>query len=320
MNLLTSAIRMDPEYGQLLEAVRKNFKDKPLPLLANGLCEGAAEAAMVSLIEDAKAFGSKTALIVCPEEKDCMRTKQTLARFGLRAAFYTARDLSFYGAGVTASHEYEHERLKVLSGLITGGYDAVLTTPDAALGYTIPPEHLKATSVHLDYGIPLDPKALAASLVAAGYARVDMVEGPGQFAMRGGIIDVCAPYGTYVDDEGELVEGSYPLRVELFGDEIDRMGLFDPESQRMTRAVDEADLLPARELLTDAEGLARAILGDVFADLDDLARSLVTEDYGDEAEGVALELVCIGSADSTALNLYEHVIVADLGSRGNPDC
>ena len=261
MNLLTSAIRIDPEYGQLLSALRKNLKDKPLPLLANGLCEGAVEAFLVSLVEDVclpnrdTKTEKRTALIICPEEKDCMRMKQTLCRFGLKAAFYTARDLSFYGAGVTASHEYEHERLKVLSGLITGGYDAVLSTPDAALGYTIPPDLLKATSVHLDYGVPLDPAKLASSLIGAGYTRVDMVEGPGQFAMRGGIIDVCAPYGTYIDDEGESLEGSHPLRVELFGDEIDRMGLFDPETQRMIRAIDEADLLPARELLTDEAGL-----------------------------------------------------------------
>ena len=117
MNLLTSAIRTDPEYGQLLSAVRRNFKDKPLPLLCNGLCEGASEAFIISLIEDTCLFNTatkttkKTALIVCSEEKDCVRMKQTLKRFGLKAAFYTARDLSCYGAGVTASHEYEHERL-----------------------------------------------------------------------------------------------------------------------------------------------------------------------------------------------------------------
>ncbi len=256
MTLLTSVIRSDPEYGQLLAAARRYVKDKPLPLLANGLCEGAAEAFIISLIEDLAQPAHATALLVCPEEKDCVRMRQTMERFGLRAAFYTARDLSFYGAGVTASHEYEHERLKVLSGLITGGYDAVITTPDAALGYTIPPGRLRATSVHLDYGVPVDPAALAGALVSAGYARVDMVEGPGQFALRGGIIDVCAPYGTYIDDEGVRVEGSYPLRVELFGEEIDRMGLFDPNTQRMTRAIDECDLLPARELLTDGAGLA----------------------------------------------------------------
>ena len=82
MNLLTSAIRTDPEYGQLLAAVRRNFKDKPLPLLANGLCEGAAEAFIMSLIEDTclTAGNRRTALIVCPEEKDCVRMKQTLTQ------------------------------------------------------------------------------------------------------------------------------------------------------------------------------------------------------------------------------------------------
>ena len=74
MNLLTSAIRTDPEYGQLLSAVRRNFKDKPLPLLANGLCEGASEAFIIALIEDTCLFNTatkttkKTALIVCSEE------------------------------------------------------------------------------------------------------------------------------------------------------------------------------------------------------------------------------------------------------------
>lgn len=266
MELLTSCIRADGEYGQLLTAVKAAFRDKPLPLLANGLCEGAAEAFAVSLIQDtctgAAWDGGKSrtgrrrcALMICPEEKDCVRMKQTLERFGLKAAFYTPRDLSFYN--VTASHEYEYERLRVLSGLAAGTLDAVLTTPDAALGYTVPPEVLGRASVRLDFHTPVDTAALAGRLVAAGYSRVELVEGAGQFAIRGDIVDVCAPFGTYIDDEGELHDGTHPLRVELFGDEIDRMGLFDPETQRMTCAIDEAELLPARELLTDDEGLAR---------------------------------------------------------------
>ena len=266
MNLLTSCIRADGEYGQLLAAVRKNFKDKPLPLLANGLCEGAVEAFLISLVEDvctaAAPDGGKDrqgrkrcALLICPEEKDCVRMRETMERFGLRAAFFTARDLSFYN--VTASHEYEHERLKVLSGLVSGGWDVVIATPDAALGYTIPPARLREASVHLDFDTPVDTTHLAARLVAAGYARVDLVEGPGQFALRGGIVDICAPYGAYLNDEGEVLDGSRPLRVELFGDEVDRMGLFDAETQRMTTDIRSADLLPAREVLTDGEGLAR---------------------------------------------------------------
>ena len=266
MNLLTSAIRADGEYAELLAAVRSGFKDKPLPLLANGLCEGAAEAFLVSLIEDVctpqspdggktREGRKRTSLIVCPEEKDCLRLLQTLEQFGLHAAFFTSRDLSFHD--VVASHEYEQARMKVLSGLVAGGLDAVVTTPDAAVGCTIPPDVLRSRSLHIDSDMSVDTGTLARQLVAAGYARVELVEGPGQFAIRGDIIDVCAPFGSYLNDEGDVTDGSRPLRIELFGDEIDRMGLFDPDTQRMTTAVRQADLLPAREMLTDADGLDR---------------------------------------------------------------
>ncbi len=124
MNLLTDIIRTELEYAQVLDGVRRNLKDKPLPLLVNGLCDGASEAFIMALIEDictpaandggkTRSGKKRTALIVCPEEKDCVRLKETFKRFGLRCGFYVARDLSFYH--VTASHEYEHERMKVLS-------------------------------------------------------------------------------------------------------------------------------------------------------------------------------------------------------------
>ncbi|MBQ9162049.1 MAG: transcription-repair coupling factor [Clostridia bacterium] len=264
MNLLTDIIREDGEYRELLSAVRRNFKDKPLPLLANGLCDGATEAFCVALIEDTctsaspdggkRAGGqSRTALVVCPEGKDCVRLKQTFERFGLRTAFYTARDLSFYN--VTASHEYEHERLRVLSGLASSSYDVVVTTPDAAVSYTVPPTQLKESTIHLDFDTKVDTAILADRLVSAGYARVDMVEGAGQFSLRGGIIDICAPFGCYIDDEGEIHDGTHALRVELFDDEVDRMGLFDTDSQRMVTAIDSCDLLPSREILADRKTL-----------------------------------------------------------------
>ena len=91
----------------LAAAVRAAFRDKPLPLLANGLCaRGATEGVHYLLIEDvctkaapdggvSRTGRRRCALIVCPEEKDCVRLRQTLERFGLRAAFYTPRDLSF---------------------------------------------------------------------------------------------------------------------------------------------------------------------------------------------------------------------------------
>ena len=148
MNLLTQTIRADSEYKQLLHTLERTFSGKPLPILASGLCDGAADVFLVSILQDSqKARKSSCALILCPEEKDCVRICSLLEHHGLRADFYMARDLTFYN--ITASHEYEHERLYVLSGLLAGSYDAVVTTPDAALGYTIPPERLQSNLLRI---------------------------------------------------------------------------------------------------------------------------------------------------------------------------
>ena len=255
MSILTQSIRLDNEYKQLLRTLERDFRTNPLPILASGLCEGASDAFLVSLLEDSHSFRGGAALLLCPEEKDCVRLSATLERYGLRTAFYMARDLTFYN--ITASHEYEHERLRVLSGLLGGVYDVVLTTPDASLGYTVPPKILSNNLLHIEETDTLDIQELSQKLIAAGFVRVDLVDSPGQFALRGGIVDVYPPFGSFTDSDGGEKNGAYALRIELFGDEIDRMGLFDPETQRMTADVSLASFTPARELLPDADALER---------------------------------------------------------------
>ncbi|MBQ8415842.1 MAG: hypothetical protein IJX13_02920, partial [Clostridia bacterium] len=255
MNIFTTCIQSDPEYLQLLQTAERNFHVNPLPILASGLCDGASDAFLIALIEDTKkARGDAPALVVCPEEKDCVRLCAILEENRLRSAFYMARDLTFYN--ITASHEYEHERLRVLSGLLSGSYDVVVTTPDATLGYTVPKDRLRSSTLQIDETMTVETKGLAKALVGAGYVRTDLVDSPGQFAIRGGIADVYPPHGVFCDRDGGEKSGAFALRIELFGNEIDRMGLFDPDTQRMTETVSSASFPPARELLPDAEGLA----------------------------------------------------------------
>ncbi|MBQ9797711.1 MAG: transcription-repair coupling factor [Clostridia bacterium] len=300
MSILTSCIRQDPEYLQLLRTAERNFRTKPLPILASGLCEGASDAFLVSLIEDtAKARGGSPALVLCPEEKDCVRLTGILERCGLRAAFYMTRDLTFYN--ITASHEYEHERLRVLSGIQNGDFDAVITTPDACLGYTIPPKHLREKMLHVDDSMILEPKKLAASLVAAGYVRTETVDSPGQFALRGGIVDVYPPSGAFLDGDGGKKSGAFALRMEFFGDEIDRMGLFDPDTQRMSEDVTAADFAPARELLTTPESL-QALKKALAAQLKSAHDERAVEELVKEAR--AVEDAIGGSRDVHFLDKY----------------
>lgn len=249
MNIITDCLRADREYLQLQKSIidAKN-SNRPLPLAVTGLCEGAADVCYAALISDIKKKDKRTALLICSEEKECVRLRAFLEQFGLKTAFYVGRDLTFYN--ITASHEYEHERLRVLSGLLDGTFDAIVTTPDAALGYTMPSDKLINGMTVIDFDKSnIDPSEFAKRLVGIGYVRTELVDGPGQFALRGGIIDVYPASARYYDIDNELTVGSYPFRIELFGDEIDRMELFDAETQRMTVALNRVEFSPARELL-----------------------------------------------------------------------
>ena len=299
MSILTSGIRSDPEYRQLLRTVEQDFRSNPLPILASGLCEGASDALILALLEDTQRTRGGCALMVCPEEKDCVRMQALLGRFGLRAGFYMARDLTFYN--MVASHEFEHERLRVLSGLLNREFDVVLTTPDAALGYTIPPDRLRGSTISIQADARIDLGELTGRLCAAGYVRVELTDGPGQFAVRGGIVDIYPPCGSFLDADGGLTSGAYALRIELFGDEIDRMGLFEPDSQRMTQSVESAEFPPARELLCDAPALDRlkkAVSAQLRASHDERAIEELVR------EGAAVDTAMTGSGEIPFLDKY----------------
>ncbi len=258
MNILTDCVRSDSEYSHLFKAIMDTKTVRtPLPILLSGLCDGAADAMIVALAEDLKKKDKRPILLICSEEKECVRMRNFLMQFGLRTAFYVGRDLTFYN--ITASHEYEHERLKVLFGLLEGELDAVVTTPDAALSYTIPPEKLISANMRLAYGESgIELSDLCEKLILAGYVRTEMVDAPGQFAVRGGIVDIFPALARYIDIDGKITVGSYPFRVELFGDEIDRMEIFDAGTQRMTITLNAAEFIPAREMLISEE--TRALL------------------------------------------------------------
>ncbi len=254
MNILTDIIKLDREYGELCALAKRNFGTRSLPIVTSGISGGAQDALILSLAHDTQgersAKGKRQAvLVICSEEKECQRLCREYTEHGLCCAVFTGRDLTFYN--ITASHEFEHERLLVLAGLLYAQYDLVFTTPEVALGYTIPPERLEKNIIRLDFDTVSEPRELAERLVCAGYVRVDMVEGAGQFSMRGGIVDIYPPSASAESVDGERRDGAMALRLEFFGDEIDRMGIFDVVSQRMICNIKSAAFTPAREVLLD---------------------------------------------------------------------
>jgi len=138
------------------------------------------------------------------------------------------------------------ERITVLARLAAGEPLVLIATPDAALHRTLPPALLRESPRILRAGEEVEPAELTAWLVLHGYAREGMVEQPGQFGLRGGVLDI------YPSTE------SAPVRLEFFGDEIESIRPFDPGTQRSEGSREAVTLFPAREILLSPERVAAA--------------------------------------------------------------
>ena len=273
--LVLSAIRSDAEYKQLTDAINLQRRSRPKPVVVSGLCEGAGDALTSALIEDMP--GGCPALILCPDEKTARRMRESLTAFGLRVAHYPNRDLNMYN--ISASREFEQARLSLLVALRRGELDAVVTAPEAALSYTIPQGVLAENLIRVSIDGEISPSELVSRLISAGYTRSSLAEGAGQFAQRGGIVDICY--------WGEGVTSA--LRIEFFGDEIDRMGYYDIATQRVTENVQSVLIPPAREIVADAEAL-RAI-GRSIANLRKKSKDAhLSESLEGEASAIGLAL------------------------------
>ena len=212
--------------------------------MAQGLCDGALEAFIAAVCEDMR----ENALIIVPDEKAAVKLGNTLANFFESVLIYPKKDFVFLNME-SANNPFECERLKILDRVLSnanGNFGVVISTLDAALQFTLPPEKLAGSVIKLEYGgVIASLEEFLRKLAAAGYKRAETVETVGRFSVRGGIIDIFSP----AED--------YPARIELFGDEIDSMGVFDPVSQRRVKNIQEFRIIPVSEIIIDEAARAR---------------------------------------------------------------
>ncbi len=243
---ISKIIRQDREYSAFLDCLVSDIKSRtPLPIVINGLSGGAESAFITETVREVTALNEGPMLILTADDGERSELCSLLQRSNLRAAEFKPRELVFHN--ISASHDIDRERLNVLSSIGNGLLDAVVTTPAAALGYTMPRDVLCALSLSLKLGDEISPESLAQKLVSMGFASVDSVESRGQFARRGGIVDFWG------------ADTSYPCRVEFFGDEVDRLASFDPVSQRALSQLKDISLLPACEVVVNNDARERIV-------------------------------------------------------------
>ncbi|MFM2450300.1 MAG: hypothetical protein RIS44_2750, partial [Pseudomonadota bacterium] len=211
--------------------------------------EGSADAVLLAAqAQQLKAQGQLLAIITS-EPADTQRLELEMAFFapGLRVAVFPDWETLPYDT-FSPHQDLISERLATLWRILQKEVDVVLMPASTALVRLAPPSFLAATTFHFKQKQKLNEAALKAQLTLGGYNHVSQVVSPGEYAVRGGLIDLF-PMGSPV-----------PYRVDLFGDEVDSIRTFDPDSQRSLYPVPEVRLLPGREFPMDeaARTAARA--------------------------------------------------------------
>ncbi len=285
MKKFMSLIRHDGEYAASIDALRCECgKSEPRPIAINGLSGGAMASYLVEALTDAIQISGKCAVVICGSDTERERIFSLLTDAGIKALQYKSRDFVFYN--ISASHELERERLSVLSAIASGTVSVVVTTLSAAMLHTVPRSVLSSLSLVISQGDEISPSKLSDKLASLGFLSVESVDGVGQFAKRGGIIDLWD------------ASSPAPVRIEFFGDEIDRMMYFDPISQRSENLCSLVEIMPATELIIDKDARERVKKN---------AESLLKKAKSDETVKKLSEELAILSSDLTPHFLDKYI-------------
>lgn len=206
--------------------------------------EGKAKLSITGTVDSEKlhmisALGERTdvSVIITYSDVNAAAIAEEYRFFDRNTYLYPAKDLIFYQADINGAETLK-KRLSVIKQLLTGGHVTVVTTFDALMEPCLPLDVIKDHILYVEKGRIIEEDAAAIMLVSMGYTRTSyQVASPGEFSIRGGIIDVFD------------VTAENPLRIELWGDEVESIRYFDAESQRSIEEIDKAEIFPAAEMI-----------------------------------------------------------------------
>ena len=179
-------------------------------------------------------------LVIAGDERQAKEIFEDLRFYDKNTMFYPAKDLLFFQADIQGNLLIR-QRMCVIKALLEQKELTVVTSIDGCMDYLMPLEEIGKKVLHFYSDSVINMDVLKNTLVQLGYERVGQVEMPGQFSVRGGIVDIYC-----------LTEEN-PWRIELWGDEIDSIRSFDPESQRSLENLEELTIYPAVEHIGDKD-------------------------------------------------------------------
>ncbi|MDE6023970.1 MAG: transcription-repair coupling factor [Lachnospiraceae bacterium] len=237
MQAMIAAFEENPGFVKLQDSIDSNS----FPLHVWGLDYNIAPL----LMETVKG-GSNIRLIVVPDEKKARDVVRDYKFYDRNVFYYPAKDLLFYYADIHNNTTVKN-RIEIFRRLAMGEPTVVVTTIEGLMDKLPPLKEFMAGSRTVSTGDMLDLKIFSEELTTLGYEKVTMVETPGQFSVRGGIIDIYP-----------LTE-ECPYRVELWGDDVDSIRSFDVESQRSIEEINSVTICPSSEMVLTKERIEKGI-------------------------------------------------------------
>ncbi len=226
MQAIKNAFKEHQGYKQAKEAIDKGV----FPINVWGI-----DGRVSPLIMDSLGENSRVKLIVTHSERRARQIEEDYRFYDRRVHYYPAKDLLFYYADIHGNATVK-SRLDIFKEISSGNQLTIVTTIDGLMDKLPRMSHITGNVIEISQGQTVDIAKLSAQLVSLGYEKTSMVEETGQFSVRGGIIDIFP-----------LTE-ECPYRVELWGDDVDSIRMFDVESQRSIETCNSINIYPAVEM------------------------------------------------------------------------
>lgn len=215
------------------EEIRKKRGKQPGMIQISG-CVNSQKTHMMYALGD----GFPYRVIACSSESKARQVYEEYRFLDKNVWLYPAKDFLFYQVDIRGK-ELLKQRMAVVQALLELEELTVVTSFDGFMDALLPKEEIKSRMISIENGMVIDFNAIQKRLAVNGYEREEQVNGPGQFAVRGGILDIYP-----------LTE-ELPVRIELWGDEVDSIRTFDVDSQRSIENLEGVDIYPADDFPTE---------------------------------------------------------------------
>ncbi|KYH28643.1 transcription-repair coupling factor [Clostridium colicanis] len=218
--------------------VVKAVEDRRFPIEVVGLSDSGIGFFINGIYENQ----DKSILIFTHSDVEAKNLYEDLSFYLPNVYYFPNKEVVFYNI-YAISGDLRWERLKVIREMLREDKKIIVASIENLVASYISPELYRKYTIHISVGDTADMESLSERLIQSGYERVSIVEGKGEFSIRGGILDIYPPIS------------SIPYRIEFFGDEVDSIRSFNTESQRSIEKFNSIEIFPAKEMILTKENV-----------------------------------------------------------------